>query len=114
MSDKTLTTPEAAERLNVSAERVRQLIKAGRLPAQQFGRDYLIREADLALVADRKPGRPKKTDEALSPGETPITRAEMKAGDVVKTPLTSAPARTKAKKATTSAAETKPAKKARD
>ena len=62
--DRTIATPEAAQKLGVSADRVRQLIKVGRLPAQQFGRDYLIRESDLALVADRKPGRPKKTDEA--------------------------------------------------
>jgi hypothetical protein len=34
------------------------LIEAGRLPSQQFGRDHLIKESDLRLVAHRKPGRP--------------------------------------------------------
>src|SRR5436190_381549 len=55
-----LTTPEAAERLGVSTARVRQLIWAGRLPSQQFGRDHVIKESDLALVAERKIGRPSK------------------------------------------------------
>ena len=57
-----LTTSEVAERLNVSIRRVRALIEAGRLPSKQFGRDHLIKEGDLKLVALRKPGRPRKTD----------------------------------------------------
>jgi excisionase family DNA binding protein len=63
---QTLTTQEAAARLGISAIRVRQLIGAGRLPAEKFGRDYMIKEEDLDLVADRKPGRPRKaqTEEA--------------------------------------------------
>lgn len=55
-----LTTNEVAARLNVSMRRVRALIEAGRLPSKQFGRDHLIKESDLKLVADRKPGRPAK------------------------------------------------------
>lgn len=55
-----LTTPEVAERLGVSVRRVQALIAAGRLPSQQFGRDHLIKESDLKLVEDRKPGRPAK------------------------------------------------------
>jgi len=57
---KILTTKEAARKLNVNSSRVRQLILSGRLPAQKFGRDWLINEKDLAKVADRKSGRPKK------------------------------------------------------
>lgn len=53
-----LNTATAAEKLNVSAIRVRQLIREGRLPAQKVGRDYIIQEKDLALVADRQTGRP--------------------------------------------------------
>jgi len=53
-----LTTITAAEKLNVSAIRVRQLIREGRLPAQKIGRDYIIQEKDLALVANRQTGRP--------------------------------------------------------
>jgi excisionase family DNA binding protein len=59
-SEKMLTTSEVAAKLNVSLRRVRQLIEEGRLPSQQFGRDHLIKEADLKLVEDRKPGRPPK------------------------------------------------------
>jgi len=55
-----LTTPEVAERLNVSIRRVQALIEAGRLPSQQYGRDHLVKEADLKLVENRKPGRPPK------------------------------------------------------
>ncbi|HVF54733.1 MAG TPA: helix-turn-helix domain-containing protein [Pyrinomonadaceae bacterium] len=57
---KMMTTSEVAERLGVHVTRVRALIVAERLPAQKLGRDYVIREADLKLVEDRKPGRPPK------------------------------------------------------
>ena len=40
--------------------RVQQLIWEGRLPAEKMGRDYFIKEDDLKLVQDRKPGRPRK------------------------------------------------------
>ena len=46
---------------------MRQLIKTGRLPSQQFGRDHVINESDLALVADRKPGRPPKPKDEGEP-----------------------------------------------
>jgi excisionase family DNA binding protein len=57
---KLLTTKEAAAKLGVSVLRVQQLIWAERLPAEKMGRDYFIKEDDLKLVADRKPGRPRK------------------------------------------------------
>ncbi len=52
------TTKEAAEHLGVTVPRVHALIRAGRLPPEKMGRDYFIKSADLALVADRKVGRP--------------------------------------------------------
>jgi excisionase family DNA binding protein len=55
---RALTTKEAAEILNITPSRVRQMVLSGRLPAEKFGRDLVIHEKDLALVADRKPGRP--------------------------------------------------------
>ena len=55
-----ITTGEAAERLGVTIRRVQALITSGKLPAQKFGRDYMIDEKDLKLVADRKVGRPRK------------------------------------------------------
>jgi excisionase family DNA binding protein len=59
---KLITTKDAAEKLGVSQLRVQQLIWSKRLPAQKIGRDYMIQEGDLKLVADRKPGRPRKAD----------------------------------------------------
>jgi excisionase family DNA binding protein len=55
-----LTTAEAAERLGISPRRVLELIQGGRLPAKPFGNTYMINEKDLALVEDRRPGRPRK------------------------------------------------------
>lgn len=59
---KVVGVAEAAARLDISAGRVRELIKLGRLPAQQVGREYAILEPDLDWFAelDRKAGRPSK------------------------------------------------------
>ncbi len=48
-------------------KRVQAMIRDGRLPAEKLGRDYVIREQDLKLVADRKPGRPPKTKPTKRP-----------------------------------------------
>jgi excisionase family DNA binding protein len=58
--DELLTTSQAAKKLGVSAGRVRQMVVDGRLPVVRLGRDNLIRAADLALVKNRKTGRPPK------------------------------------------------------
>ncbi len=55
-----LTAQQVAERLGVTVRRVQAMIKDGHLPASRFGRALVIRESDLALVADRKTGRPPK------------------------------------------------------
>jgi excisionase family DNA binding protein len=54
-----LTTKQVAERLGITIRRIQALVTSGRLPANKFGRDYLIKEADLKLIKNRKPGRPK-------------------------------------------------------
>jgi len=58
MLNNLITVAEAAERLNVCESRVRAMIAAKRLPANRVGRQWLIYAPDLALVAERKPGRP--------------------------------------------------------
>lgn len=58
-----LTTREAAEILNISDARIRQLIYAGRIPSQKIGQMNLIKKSDLELVKDRKTGRPPKAKE---------------------------------------------------
>lgn len=55
-----ITTTDAAQRLGVTVRRVQALIKSRRLSAERIGRDWLINEFNLADVADRKPGRPKR------------------------------------------------------
>lgn len=57
---KLLTTKEVAERLGVTVARVHALIREKRLPAEKMGRDYMLKEKDLKLVEERKPGRPRK------------------------------------------------------
>jgi excisionase family DNA binding protein len=55
-----LTTKEAADKLGVTIRMVQLLVQSGRLPATKFRGDYMIKEADLKLVENRKVGRPKK------------------------------------------------------
>lgn len=43
-----LTAAQAAERLNISAKRVRLLLRAGKLPGVHIGRSWRIPEASLA------------------------------------------------------------------
>ena len=59
-----LTAKQAAEKLGVSAGRVRQLVVEKRLPAIKFGNSLMILESDLELVRERKKtGRPPKENE---------------------------------------------------
>ena len=55
---KLISSAEAAKKLGVHITRVQVLIREGRLPAKQVGGTYVIDEADLKLVSNRKPGRP--------------------------------------------------------
>lgn len=71
-----LTTQQVAEKLGVTAGRVRQMIVDGQLPAIKMGRDNFIKESDLRLVKARKVGRPPKSVsnrvESRKGGETKI------------------------------------------
>ncbi len=59
-----LTAKQVAEKLGVSAGRVRQLVAENRLPATKFGNSLMILEKDLELVRERKKtGRPPKSKE---------------------------------------------------
>lgn len=65
MSKSLLTTQQAAAELGVNDSRVRQLIRAGELKAQQFGRAYLLEPAEVKKLVgkignDGKTGRPPK------------------------------------------------------
>src|SRR5262245_13959389 len=88
LDKKLITTNEAAERLGVTVQRVHALIRGRRLPAEMLGRDYVIREEDVALAADGTPGGTHLTDEAKAkraatkgirlPFEPPATAARPK------------------------------------
>jgi excisionase family DNA binding protein len=58
---KIIGTTEAAQRLGVSANRVRALIENKRLKAMKVGREWLIDPKDLNAVKKRKPGRPRNS-----------------------------------------------------
>src|SRR5262245_20460211 len=58
ISENWLSTKEVAESLGVSLRRVQQLIKSGRLPARQFGRDWLVNPVDFAQFKPKPRGRP--------------------------------------------------------
>jgi excisionase family DNA binding protein len=57
-----MTTQQAAELLEVTPVRVRQLIAEGQLKSQKAGRDHLLEESEVArLKQNRRPsGRPRK------------------------------------------------------
>jgi site-specific DNA-methyltransferase (adenine-specific) len=60
---KLYTTESAAEFLQVTPARVRQLIREGRLKSEKYGRDHLIQEPELRWYTEtgkKKPGRPRR------------------------------------------------------
>ncbi len=68
-----LTTTEAAKILRVTAIRVRQLIREGKIAARQVGRDYVIEESSLEAVKTYgKAGRPAKETESKNGTEKPF------------------------------------------
>lgn len=73
-----LTTKEVAERLGVSLPRVHSFIKDGRLPAEKKGRDYFIKESDLKLLDNRKPGRPPIKRAATNVAKTGVKKGSKK------------------------------------
>ena len=61
MAENLLSVKEVAEKRGVTVWRIHQLIKAGTLPAEKYGTQYLIKIKDAdALTIHGKPGRPAK------------------------------------------------------
>jgi excisionase family DNA binding protein len=60
-----LTVPQAATRLNLSPQRVRVLLKQGRLRGSQFGPLWQVTEAEIERFSKltRPPHRPKSKPE---------------------------------------------------
>jgi excisionase family DNA binding protein len=53
---KALTSKEAAARLGITPAHVRRLCLDGVLPAEKFGRDWILKPADVE-AARARPGR---------------------------------------------------------
>lgn len=73
MSKSLITTEQAAAELGVNDSRVRQLIRAGKLEAQQFGRAYLLELGKVRKLVGKignggKIGRPPKPKEEVVKG----------------------------------------------
>lgn len=56
-----LTTAQAAEKLGVNQQRIRQLIDAGRIKAAKFGSVWMIQADELDGYERGKAGRPPKS-----------------------------------------------------
>ena len=57
---KLLSVKDAAEALELSEQRIKQLIYEERLKAEKVGNQWIILESDLQLVENRQTGRPTK------------------------------------------------------
>jgi excisionase family DNA binding protein len=65
MAENLLSVKEVADKRGVTVWRIHQLIKAGTLPAEKYGNQYLIKTKDAdAMTIHGKPGRPAKKQTA--------------------------------------------------
>lgn len=55
-----ITTKQASIQLNITQQRVRMLIKAGKLKAKQYDKTWIIDKESLNNYKPGKIGRPKK------------------------------------------------------
>lgn len=62
MSDRLLTAGEVADQLRVSTMTVYRLIRRGELPAVRVGRNYRVRDRDLATYLDSQVVDPAEID----------------------------------------------------
>jgi len=61
MSNK-ITTIEFAERVDLTAPRIRQLILMGVIEAEKFGRDYMINTKYIDIIKNRPERRGRKSN----------------------------------------------------
>lgn len=62
MSDRLFTAGEVADQLRVSTMTVYRLIRRGELPAVRVGRNYRVRDGDLANYLDSQVVAPGQID----------------------------------------------------
>ena len=57
---KKITTIKFAEKVDLTAPRIRQLILLGIIEAEKFGRDYMIDEKYIEVIKNRPERRGRK------------------------------------------------------
>lgn len=62
---KLLSVKDAAEVLQLSEQRIKQLIYEERLQAEKVGNQWIIFESDLEAVKERQTGRPPKKKQGI-------------------------------------------------
>jgi excisionase family DNA binding protein len=84
-TNEFISAKEAAERLNLTEQQTRSLIRDGKLPATRVGKTWIIDEKDLPLAQNRPGrGRPSKKASTKTPAKktiTPATSAETQDDD---------------------------------
>lgn len=76
-----LSTPQVAEKLGITRQRVLALIDVGKLPAMMVGGSYIVKEVDLKLIENRPVGRPPKhngNSNAMTTTKKPRVKAKGK------------------------------------
>jgi excisionase family DNA binding protein len=63
-----LGAEEAARALGIGADRMRVLLRTGRLPARKVGGRWVVRRCDLPLVVHRAADRPRRAGAAAAGG----------------------------------------------
>ena len=63
-NERLLSLTEAADRLRVSRQSLHEAIQDGKIPAQQVGRQWILREADVDAYNPR-PYQDRRPKEAL-------------------------------------------------
>lgn len=58
--EKYLSLKEAADKIGLSRQRILKLVATNQLPATKIGSYWVVKESDLSLIHERKPGRPPK------------------------------------------------------
>jgi hypothetical protein len=58
--NKKITTLEFAEKVELTAPRIRQLIMLGVIEAEKFGRDYMIDEQYIEVIKNRPERRGRR------------------------------------------------------
>jgi excisionase family DNA binding protein len=74
---RLMSLRDAGEMLGISPDTLRAQIHRGRLHAEKFGRDWLVRDAELERYRRESLGRRRRRRSAAGSGVSPISRAAL-------------------------------------